>query len=193
MARKTPLILIFIVLPFLLFMSVEAEHHDSNSLAFIAKAVNFFILFGGLAYLLRKPILQFLDSRAAQIDTTIRTSDESRHRVESDLEAAAKRLHTLSGEIEELRNKAIVEGEENKENIIHAAREEAEKMREAARQEIEMISRAGIKGLKEYVVMLAAAEALESIQKKLTPDKHAKLIDESIERLEDLYEKSRSR
>ncbi len=192
MARKTPLVLIFAVLPFLLFMSVEEEHHDSNPMAFIAKAVNFLVLFGGLAYLLHKPIKQFLEDRAAQINTTIRDAEKSRHGAETDLEKTEKRLHELSQEIKELREKAVLDGEREKERIIRAAQEEGERMKEAVKQEIEMISRAGIRGLKEYAVTLAAAEALERIQKRLTPEKHTQLIDDSIERLENLHEKSRS-
>lgn len=192
MARKTSLILIFIVLPFLLFMSVEDKHHDSNPMAFIAKAVNFLILFGGLAYVLRKPIKQFLEGRAVEIDTTMRGAEESRHGAEKDLEQTAKRLHELSQEVEELKDKAVLEGQREKDRIIRAAQKESARMKEAVQQEIEMISRAGIRGLKEFAVTLAAAEALERIQKRLTPKKHTRLIDDSIERLENLYEKSRS-
>jgi F-type H+-transporting ATPase subunit b len=192
MARKTSLILIFIVLPFLLFMSVEDKHHDSNPMAFIAKVVNFLILFGGLAYVLRKPIKQFLEGRAAEIGTTMRGAEESRHGAEKDLEHTAKRLQELSQEVEELKDKAVLDGQREKDRIIRAAQEEGARMKEAVQQEIEMISRAGIRGLKEFAVTLAAAEALERIQKRLTPEKHTRLIDDSIERLENLYEKSRS-
>ena len=192
MIRKTPLVLILAVLPFLLFMSVEEELHDTNPMAFIAKVVNFLILFGGLAYLLRKPIKQFLEDRVAQISTTIRDAEESRHGAETDLEKTEKRLNELSQEVEELREKALSDGEREKERIIRAAQQEGERMKEAVQHEIEMISRAGIRGLKEYAVTLAAAEALERIQKRLTPEKHTQLIDDSIERLENLHEKSRS-
>jgi F-type H+-transporting ATPase subunit b len=192
MTRKIPLVLLFVVIPFLLFMSVEEEHHDSNSMAFIAKMVNFLVLFGGLVYLLRKPIKQFLEDRAAQIDTTIRNAEESRHGAEFDLEKTEKRVVELSHEIEELKAKALLGGESEKERILRAAKEEGARMKEAARQEIELISRAGIKGLKEFAVNLAAAEALERIQKRLTPEKHTRLIDDSIERLEILYEESSS-
>jgi F0F1-type ATP synthase membrane subunit b/b' len=98
MIRKTPLVLILAVLPFLLFMSVEEEHHDTNPMAFIAKVVNFLILFGGLAYVLRKPIKQFLEDRVVQISTTIRDAEESRHGAETDLEKTEKRLNELSQE-----------------------------------------------------------------------------------------------
>jgi F-type H+-transporting ATPase subunit b len=192
MIRKTPLVLILAVLPFLLFMSVEEEHHDTNPMAFIAKVVNFLILFGGLAYVLRKPIKQFLEDRVVQISTTIRDAEESRHGAETDLEKTEKRLNELRQEVEELRKKALSDGEREKERIIRAAQEEGERMKEAVQHEIEMISRAGIRGLKEYAVTLAAAEALERIQKRLTPEKHTQLIDDSIERLENLHEKSRS-
>jgi F-type H+-transporting ATPase subunit b len=193
MKRKAHFVLIFIVLPFLLFMSVEEEHHESDPMAFIAKVVNFLVLFGGLTYLLRKPIQRFLADRAVEIDATIRDAEESRHGAETDLDKTEKRLTELSREIEEFKEKAVLEGEKEKERIIRAAREEGERMKEAAEQEIEMISRAGIKGLKEYALTLAAAEAISRIEGKLTPEKHTRLIDESIERLEELYETSHSR
>jgi F-type H+-transporting ATPase subunit b len=189
---KIPLVLILAALPFLLFMSVEEEHHDSNSMAFIAKMVNFFVLFGGLAYLLRKPVKQFLEARAVQIDTTIRDAEDSRHGAELDLEKTEKRVVELSHEIEELKDKALSEGEREKERIIRAAKDEGERMKEAAQQEIELISRAGIRGLKEFAMNIAAAEALERIEKQLSPEDHSRLIDDSIERLEALYEESRS-
>ncbi len=193
MKRKVPFILILIVLPFLLFMSVEEEHHGSDPMAFIAKVFNFLVLFGGLAYLLRKPIQRFLAARAVEIDTTIKDAEELRQGAETDLEKAERRLSELSREIEDLREKAVLDGEREKERIIRAAREEGERMKGTAEQEIEMISRAGIRGLKEYAVSLAAAEALNRIQAQLTPEKHTQLIDDSIERLEDLYETARSR
>lgn len=193
MKRKIPFVLIFAVLPFLLFMSVREEHHESNPLAFIAKVVNFLILFGGLTYLLRKPIKKFLADRAVAIGTNITDAEESRHGAEADLGKTEKRLTELSREIEELKEKAALEGEKEKERIIRAAREEGERMKEAAGQEIEMISRAGIRGLKEYAVTLASAEAMQRIQGQLTPEKHTQLIDDSIDRLEELYETSRSR
>ena len=193
MKRKISFVLIFAALPFLLFMSAEEEHHESNPMAFIAKVVNFLILFGGLTYLLRKPIKQFLADRAVQIGTTISGAEESRHGAEADLGKTEKRLSELGREIEELREKAVFEGEREKDRIIREAREEGERMKATAGQEIEMISRAGIKGLKEYAVTLAAAEAMHRIQERLTPEKHTQLIDDSIERLEDLYETSRSR
>lgn len=192
MTRKTHLALIVVVLPFLLFMSVEEEHHEADPMAFIAKTVNFLILFGGLAYLLRKPIKKFLEDRAIQIDTTIRDAAESRHGVEADLEETEKRLRELSLEVDELKEKAVLEGEREKGRLIRMAQEEGERMKAAAQQEIELISRAGIKGLKEYAFTLAAADALERIQKRLTPETHTQLIDDAIERLENLYEKSRS-
>jgi F-type H+-transporting ATPase subunit b len=193
MKQKLPFILIFAVLPFLIYMSVEEEHHESNSMAFIAKVVNFLILFGGLTYLLRKPIKQFLANRTSRIDTTINDAEESRFGAEEDLNKTEIQLTELSREIEDLREQAVLEGARERERIIRAAREEGERMKKNAQNEIELISKAGIRGLKEYAVILAAAEAMNRIQEQLTPEKHARLIDDSIERLEDLYETSRSR
>jgi F-type H+-transporting ATPase subunit b len=192
MIRKTPIVLILVVLPLLLFMSVEEEHHDANPMAFIAKVFNFVLLFGGLTYLLRKPITQFLEGRAADIKKTIHDAEGSHRGAVSDLERTEKRLRELSREVDELKKKSTEEGQKEKERILKKAREEGERMRQSVEQEIEMLSRAGIRALKEYAISLAAAEASERIQKRLTPEKHMLLIDDSIERLEGLYEKTRS-
>jgi F-type H+-transporting ATPase subunit b len=193
MVRKTSLLLLLAVLPLLVFMSAEEHPHHSDPMAFIAKVVNFVVLFGGLAYLLRKPISQFLNDRRVKIDTWIQDAKGSRQRAESDLEGAERRLNDLSQEVEMLKKEALSEGNREKERIISNSKEEGAKMKETARQEIELISRAGIRGLKAYAVSLAAEEALERITKGLTPERHARLIDDSIEKLEGLHEKSRSR
>lgn len=189
MLRKNSLVLILVVLPFLLFLSVEEEHHDSNPMAFIAKVFNFVVLFGGLAYLLRKPIVQFLEGRASEIKLTIRDAEKSHHEAISNLEGSEKRMQELGQEVDQLKEKSKAEGHKEKDRILSAAKEEGQRMKQAVEQEIEMLTRGGIRELKEYVMALASDEALENIQKRLTPEAHKQLIDESIEKLEGLYEK----
>ena len=57
------------------------------------------------------------------------------------------------------------------------------------RQEIEMLSSAGMKEIREYIANLVTEQAQERIIKRITPESQSLLIDKSIERLEQLYEK----
>jgi hypothetical protein len=52
-----------------------------------------------------------------------------------------------------------------------------------------MLSSAGLRDIREYIANLVTAQAQERILKKLTPKSQSLLIDKSIERLEQLYEK----
>jgi F-type H+-transporting ATPase subunit b len=189
MTTRHRIALILIVLPFFLFLSSEEEHHEANPMEFVGKVVNFLVLVGGLGYLLYKPAKKFLEERALAIDRSLKEAKDSRSEAERTLEESRKRLTELSREISQMDEDAFAIGKREKDHIIIQAQEDAARIKEQAQLEIDMLSRAGVKELKEFVVTLAAAQALERIQKKMTNYDHARLIDKSIERLEKLHEK----
>jgi F-type H+-transporting ATPase subunit b len=186
---KHRIALILILLPCFLFLSSEEEHHGPNPLEFIGKVVNFTILFGGLIYLLYKPAKKFLEDRAQSIDSSMKEAEDSRSQAERTLEESRRRLAELSQEISRMDEDALLIGKREGDQIIAQAREDASRIQEQTQIEIDMISRARVKELKEYVVTLAAAQALARIQQTMTDRSHAQLIDKSIERLERLHDK----
>jgi F-type H+-transporting ATPase subunit b len=190
MTARHRIVLILIVIPFFLFLSSEEEHHAANPMEFVGKVVNFLILFGGLAYLLYKPVKKFLVERALSIDRSIKEAKDSRSEAERTLEESRKRLTELSREISQMDEDALLVGKRERERIITLAQEDAARIKDQAQLEIDMLSREGVKELKEYAVSLAAEQALARIQKRITDDDHAQLIDKSIERLENLHEKA---
>jgi len=190
MTTRYRIAVILIVLPFLLFMSSEEDHHTANPLEFAGKVVNFFVLFGGLVFLLYKPAKKFLEDRALAIDRSLKEAKDSRCEAERTLEESQKRLAELSRELARMDEEALAVGKREKDQIIREAQEDAARIREQTQLEIDMLSRAGIKELKAYVVSLAAEQALGRIQKKMTDQVHTRLIDKSIERLEKLHEKA---
>jgi F-type H+-transporting ATPase subunit b len=190
MTSKYRIALILIALPFLLFMSSEEEHHAANPMEFVGKVVNFLVLFGALAFLLYKPAKKFLEERAVAIDRSLKEAKDSRSEAERTLEESRKRLTELSREISQMDEEALVVGKREKDQILMEAEEDAARIKEQAQLEIDMLSRAGIKELKEYAISLAAEQALARIQKRITDQVHSDLIDKSIERLEKLHEKS---
>ncbi len=190
MTSKYRIALILIALPFLLFMSSEEEHHAANPMEFVGKVVNFLVLFGALAFLLYKPAKKFLEERAVAIDRSLKEAKDSRSEAERTLEESRKRLTELSREISQMDEEALVVGKREKDQILMEAEEDAARIKEQAQLEIDMLSRAGVKELKEYAISLAAEQALARIQKRITDQVHSDLIDKSIERLEKLHEKS---
>ncbi len=189
---KTPtrkILLILLLLPFFVSMATADEEHSSNFRDFIGKAINFIVLFGGLAYFLFKPIRNFLQKRSEEIEKGLKDAEDAQREAELRLREAKARLASLEGEIEKLKKEAEIEGHKEKERIIQLSQQEAERIKYFAKQEIEMLTRAGIKELKQYTAELASALAEERIRKRMSREDQSFFIDKSIEKLDELYEK----
>lgn len=184
MFQKKWILLIIAVVPLFLFMTVEEEAHSSGSSEFIGKVLNFILLFGGLTFLLYKPIRSYLEERSHRIDRSLKDTKKERMDSETKLKKIKLRLDELAAEIEEIKQIAVSEAEKEKEEIISATRKEAERMKELTLQEIESLTEAGIKELKQYTAELVSALALERIQKKMTVDDQIRIIDRSIEMID---------
>lgn len=190
---RRKIFLVLLLLPFFISMVSADEEHSSNFRDFIGKAVNFIVLFGGLAYFLYKPIRNFLQKRSQEIEQGLKEAADAQREAELKLREANARLATLEDEIEKLKKEAEIEGRKEREKVIQLAQQEAERIKYFAKQEIEMLMRAGIQDLKQYTAELASALAEERIKKKMSPEDQSFLIDKSIEKLDELYEKSYSR
>jgi F-type H+-transporting ATPase subunit b len=190
---RRKIFLVLLLLPFLISMVSADEEHSSNFRDFIGKTVNFIVLFGGLAYFLYKPVRNFLQKRSLEIEQGLKEAGDAQREAELKLREVNARLATLEDEIEKLKKEAEIEGRKERERVIQLAQQEAERIKYFAKQEIEMLMRAGIKDLKQYTAELASALAEERIKKKMSPEDQFFLIDKSIEKLEELYEKSNSR
>lgn len=188
MRSRFSVVILFLALPFVLFMASEGEHHASGSMDFLGKVVNFVVLFGALAFLLYKPAKKFLGERGQAIDRSLWEAKDSREEAEKRLKESQRRLTELGHEITRMQEAAALSGRKEKERILREAEEEAEKLRRSTHLELEMLSKSGIKELKAYVLSLAAAQVTERIQRKLTASDQEGIIDKSIERLESLNE-----
>lgn len=187
MTRSKALIILLLLLavPCLAQAAAVEEGHSGSSAtaAFLGKAVNALILFGGLAFLLAKTVRSFLDTRSAGIERSIREAAESRADAERRLEDVRARLGRIDEELGRIRKDGEEETALSISRIQERTRQEAERLKLLTRQEIELGIRAGLRELREYAADLAIGLAEERIRKALTEDGHARLIDRSIERL----------
>jgi F0F1-type ATP synthase membrane subunit b/b' len=192
MPRKS-IVAVLLVLPLFLFMSPGEGGGPSAAMDFLGKAVNFLILFGGLAFVLRKPLAAMLSKRAFDIQETIRLADESKAAAENKRGDAERDIAGLGGEIQRMMETAKAVAEREKDRIANVAAEESLRIKKFAEQEIDQQVRAGTQELKAYAAERGTSLARERIRRKLTPGDQAALIDKSIERLSRFYEKSGSR
>jgi len=164
--------------------------HVSATMDFLGKLVNFLILFGGLAFVFRKPLKAMLAKRSADIGETIRQAEEDRAGAEAKAGESQAKMSGLEGEVRRLKIAAQEEGRRETERIARTAAEEAERLKKFTRQELEEQVRRGVRELRTYAAARATDLARERIRKRLTPELQADLIDKSIDRLSRLNEKS---
>jgi len=193
MRAKKAFIIVLCMIPLFLGMTTEGAEHGGGAADFLGKVINSLILFGGLTFLLYKPIKKFLGDKSDEIGRSIKEAAESRKDAEQQMQDVKVRAKKVAEEIQAIRATGEAEAEKTKQTILNAAREDAERIKNLAAQEIDMLTRAGTQDLREYAAELAISLAQERIQNKIAPGDQSALIDKSIERLDRLHEESSSR
>jgi F-type H+-transporting ATPase subunit b len=174
-------------------MTTEEGTSGSGSSNFLGKVVNFAVLFGGLTYILYKPLRNFLTKRSRDIRAALDEARGARREAEQKLEEAQRRIAALEDEVTGMKREAELKGLKEQAKIKALAEKEAIRIRTFAQQEIDLQLKAGIQELKEYTAEIAASLAEARMKDKITEEGQSKLIDKSIERLAEIHEEPNSR
>jgi len=161
----------------------EEGHSHSNLGLFLGQILNFIVLFGGLTFLLRKPINEYLKNKAEMIARLLQQSEELKTESLRKLEMTRVRLESLEEEIKLMKETAEEEAAAEREKIKKEAEEEAERLRKFAREEIEALVRVSLKELKIYAINLSVALAEQKIRERMTPEVQRKLIQQAMDNL----------
>ena len=161
----------------------EAQHHESPWSS-VWKWANFFILFGGLGYYLRKPMREFFESRTRSIEEGLRNASEAKEVALRKIREIESRMARLDQEIQALKAEALREADEERARIIETAKTEAHKNLELARREIEGLKKMAHLELKGHVAELAVALAEERLKKMVGPEENKKIVHEFIDTLQ---------
>lgn len=174
--------------PLFLAGATEEASHGSAAMDFLGKVVNFLVLFGGLTFVVRKPIKALLAKRTADVGESIRRAETDRAEAEARAESSRAKLAGLQAEVAALRSAAEEEARRETERIARAARGEAERLKKFTRQELDEQVRLVVRELKAYAAARATELARERIRERLTPETQAALIEKSIDRLSRFHE-----
>lgn len=183
--RHIPLCLLMLVLlPAGLFAAEErSELNAEYWWEQFFKFFNFVVLVVALYFILRKPLRKFLEDRARQIDETIKAAASAKEEAEHKLAEVDRLISGLQKEMEEIRQRAVAEGEAEKAKIIEAARREAERILEEARREIDSRVKAGRQELKSYAAELAVERARELLKERLTSEDDRRLVNRFLDEI----------
>ena len=185
--------LVLLLVPLWLGFSTADESHVSPLKDLLGKTVNFVILFGGLGFLLAKPLRRFLAEMGLAVAETIKDTAKAKKDAEEKLRSLRERILTLEQEVRTIKSDGAEAGKKEKERTVDLARKESERIRSFAAQEIQALAQAARTEISERAAAAAVSAARARIERRLTPELHSHLIDESIRGLEALYEESHSR
>jgi F-type H+-transporting ATPase subunit b len=185
MKKLLPAILIF------LFVSIgspivraqEAGEHsqteeakDESPIKTAWKWVNLLILLGGIGYLLKKPTLEFFETRKKEITAGLdraKTAQEESGRRMSDIEM---RLARLSEEIASLRTQADTESAKEREKILEDARRDMERLVDQSRQEVDRIARGIERDIKARIADAVIDRAGHTLETQMTEDDQKRVV-----------------
>jgi F-type H+-transporting ATPase subunit b len=190
---KRNVALVLVLLPLWLGFSSAEESQASPLAGLLGKTVNFVILFGGLGFLLAKPLRKFLAEIGLSVEKTIQETVRAKTDAEERLASLQARMQTLEKEVGKIKSDGEEAGRWEKERILALARQESERIRGFAAQEIQALAQSAQAEVRERAAETAVSLARANIERRLTPELHSRLIDESIHSLEALYEEPHSR
>jgi F-type H+-transporting ATPase subunit b len=150
----------------------------------ILKLVNMLLFFGVLGWFIGGPIKNALAARRVQIKTD---ADEARARrakadqLAGDIQA---RLTQIEADVRGIQERAQVEGEKQKRELIAAAEAEAQKILQSARNEVDNRLKHARHELTEFAGELATQRAEQILREKVTDQDRARLFEESVREVE---------
>lgn len=163
--------------------AAAAGDDHGSPLSVVWKWGNFILLFGGLAYYLRRPLREFLQARARGIEEGLASGKRAQEEAKEKMSAIEAQLARLDEDIDGLRQQAARESEEERRRIVDSSHAEAERIVAVARREIEGLQRTARVELKAHVARLAVDLAEERLKKDLEPSQNQRLVSRFVRSL----------
>jgi F-type H+-transporting ATPase subunit b len=160
--------------------AAEGEHHDVGWGPTFAKLLNFGVLAGVLVYFLKTPIAGYLKGRSETIRRDLVDAAALRANAERQLVEVRERLARLPAEIEGLRQRGSDELAQERLRIAEDATRERDLLLERTRREIETQLRFARRELIAHVADLSMKIARAKIEREITPDDQARLIERYV-------------
>ncbi|MHB8652273.1 MAG: F0F1 ATP synthase subunit B family protein [Terriglobia bacterium] len=162
----------------------EAETSNAETKELIYKTINFIILVGGLAFVLRKPLAEFFAQRSADIQRSMEEGRKALEASKARLTAIEEKLKHLEEEIAAFKISAAREMGADRLRVQQAAAAEAEKMLESARSRMETTTRAAKLELRYYIAGEALKQAEQMIRGRLDDTMRSRLVSQFVTKLD---------
>jgi F-type H+-transporting ATPase subunit b len=190
--KRVFLILVLALLLAGTLLAAEAEGaaaHHFDWVAFLARIVNAAILFGGMWFLLRKPVGNFLSHRSQTIRADIEAREAHLKETEQRLAEISGRLDQIAREIAGIKHEAETQGEAEKARLHETAQKESQRLLDLAATEADNRVQTAVREFKGAVADDIIRQFKQEIAASLDGKAHLNLIDDNIARSGDLDER----
>jgi len=157
--------------------------HEESPLQVVFKWANFVILFGSLAFLLKKPMGDFFRTRQNDIAGGLKRAEDAQSSAQARMDEIERRLAHLSSDIAALRAETQKESLADRERVLADAKREVERVIEQSQQEIERVARTVEREIKEHVADLVIDRASNTLRTEMTQDDQKRIVVRFIEKL----------
>lgn len=138
-----------------------------------------------LVWLLRRPLVQFFQTRRHEVAEALRKAEADRAMAEEVARELGERLARIEGDIEALRRNAHEQAEAEEREISARAAEEADRVLSRSRSELDARVRTARNELTAYAADLAVELAKEVVARNATPADEERLVAEGVRSLEE--------
>lgn len=147
---------------------------------FIWALIVFALLFVALWKFVFPNILKMTKEREKRIQNRINKAELSKKEADDLLIKYKEKIDNIGNEIQEMKERAKVEGEKLKEEAMEKAKKEIKDLISLAEHQIEIEKAKAIREIKEDISEMVIAITEKVLKKSLKEDFHYKLIEESI-------------
>jgi len=154
--------------------------HAESPWALIARLFNFAILAGGLVYLLRSPLMGYLEQRGVSVRSELKKAAALKTEAGAQIEQIDAKMKALPAEIEALKSRGADEIKTEEARIHALAETERRRLLDQAKREIETQLRIAERDLKTRAGELAVAVATERVKRTITAGDQAHLVDRYV-------------
>ncbi|GAB4440622.1 MAG: F0F1 ATP synthase subunit B [bacterium] len=173
-------------------IAFAAEGHGGGepslfSLDFLFRVINFVILFGGLGYILSKPLKNYLKQRSLTVKQAIEEAKNAQLDAEKKAKYYEERLAQLESEVSAMMEQFKKEAEDEKARIVKEAEEQLEKTKERMQKSLEQEKIRMREEVMKEAANMAVALAEEMIRKNFTVEDQKKWIQEYIKMMERVH------
>lgn len=143
--------------------------------------LNFLILFGGVTFLVYKPVKKFIEKRQNEIKLQYEKNEQSKAEAEELHSEYLEKLAKAESEIMFQRSEAERSNHIIKENAISEASQKAEEIISRAEIESQDIKKETISGIKNKVADVAVTIAEALLEREISPEENEQIIDNCID------------